>query len=323
MPHGVSPRHGSMQFWPRKRAKGVRAKVRTWQGNQSILGFAGYKVCMTHLMTIDNRSTTDTKGTDIVCPTTIIECPPLKVAGIRFYKNTAYGSQPHSQILSENLDKELAKTISMPKKPGKRFEDIKDYDDISLIVFTQPKLVAFGKKKPDVFEIGLGGKLEDKIKTAKEKLGKEIVVNDVFKEGEQLDVHSLSKGKGFQGPVKRFGIGLKSHKSEKTRRNPGSLGGWSAQGHVMYRVAHAGQMGYHTRTDYNKQLLRISNNIDEVSQKGGFVRYGLIKNPYILIRGSVPGAKKRLITITHSVRPNKLITKEAPSITYISKESKQ
>jgi large subunit ribosomal protein L3 len=323
MPHGVNPRYGSMQYWPRKRAKGSRAKVGTWPGNQNVLGFAGYKVGMTHVMITDNKPTSETKGQDIVCPVTIVECPALKVIGVRFYKKTNYGLQPLSQVFCENVDKTLSRSICVPKKPAKKFDDFKAYDDIAIIVCTQPRLTSIGKKKPEVFEIRIGGKIEDKAKIAKEKLGKEISLSDVFKEGESIDIHAITKGKGFQGPVKRFGISMKSHKSEKARRNPGSLGGWSAQGHVMYRVAHAGQMGYHIRTDFNKQILKIGNNAEEIMQKGGFIRYGLIKSQYALISGSLPGAKKRLITLTHPLRPDRNVPKEAPSITYISRESKQ
>jgi large subunit ribosomal protein L3 len=320
----TNPRHGSMQFWPRVKAKRPQARIKSWNDSfQGVLGFAGYKVGMTHLMITDNKATSKTKGTDIACPATIIECPPLKVASVRFYKNNIYGTQPLSQINAEKLDKELAKRISLPKKPAKKFEDIKEYDDITIVVYTQPKLTIIGKKKPELFEMGLGGKLEDKVKLAKELLGKEISIDEVFKGGEQVDIHAITKGKGFQGPVKRFGITLRSHKSEKSVRNPGSLGGWKAQGHVMYRIAHAGQMGYHQRTEYNKHLLKIGTDAKEVQEKGGFLRYGIIKNKYVLVKGSLPGSKKRLIKFSHSIRPNKLIPKEAPSIPLINTDSKQ
>ena len=142
-------------------------------------------------------------------------------------------------------------------------------------------------------------------------------------EGEQLDLHGITTGRGFQGAVKRFGIGLRSHKSEKGRRAPGSLGGWTSQGHVMYRIAHAGQLGYHQRTEYNKWLLKVGKDSKEVEQKGGFLHYGIVKNPYIVLKGSVMGPKKRLIKFSHAVRPKKNIPNEAPAIKYISKESKQ
>ena len=320
----TNPRHGSMQFWPRVKAKRAHARIRNWNSTaDGLLGFAGYKVGMTHVIVTDNKATTKTKGEDIAWPVTIIECPPIKIASIRFYKKTMKGLNPVSQILAENLDKELARKIALPKKKEKKEEGAQEYDDITLIVYTQPKLTGIGKKKPELFEIGIGGKKEDKLNYAKEKLGKEIKIDEIFKEGEQMDAHAVTKGKGFQGPVKRFGITLRSHKSEKSVRNPGSLGGWKAQGHVMYRIAHAGQTGYHQRTEYNKLLLKIGDKPEEIQQKGGFLRYGEVKNQYILVKGSIAGAKKRLIKLSHALKPSKTTPKEAPAIVYTSQESKQ
>ena len=252
MPNIRNPRSGSMQFWPRKRSKRVYARVKSWAKvkDAKLLGFAGYKVGMTHAIIIDNKQKSITKGQEISCPITVIECPPLKSASIRFYKKTIDGLKVVSEIFAENLDKELKRKIIMPKSVKKKIEDIKEYDDITLLVYTQPKLTGIGRKKPEIFEIGLGGNKEDKLKFAQEKLGKEIPITEVFEPGQQMDIHAVTTGKGFQGPVKRFGISLRQKKSEKSVRNPGSLGGWSAQGHVMYRVAHAGKMGYHKRTDY-------------------------------------------------------------------------
>ena len=168
-----------------------------------------------------------------------------------------------------------------------------------------------------MFEISIGGKKEEQLTYAKNKLGKEINIEDVFKEGQQLDIHAITKAKGVQGPVKRFGISLKSHKSEKGRRTPGSLGGWKAQGHIMWRQAKAGKMGFHVRTEHNKWLLKIGKST-EISNKSGFEHYGIIKNPYILVKGSIIGAKKRLIRLIDPTRLNKQIPQEPPTIQYIN-----
>jgi large subunit ribosomal protein L3 len=101
------------------------------------------------------------------------------------------------------------------------------------------------------------------------------------------------------------------------------LGGWRAQGHVMYRVAHAGKMGFHTRTEYNKLLLKIGNKPEEVNPAGGFINYGLVRSDYIVVKGSIPGTKNRIVRIVKAIRPNKLIPKEAPKIEEISLLSKQ
>lgn len=316
MPRTRKPRSGSMQFWPRVRAKRIR--IRSWAkiNEVNLLGFAGYKAGMTHLIATDNRKSSLTKGEEIYIPATVIECPPLKAASIIFYKN----SKTVSQICAEKLDKELERKIEL--KSNKKIEDIKDYDDIKILAYTQPRLIKL-KKMPDLFELAVNGSKEEKIEFAKNILGKELRISDIFKEGQQIDIHSITKGKGTQGPVKRFGIHLRQHKSEKTKRGPGSLGGWKGQGKIMHRVAHAGKMGYHLRTEYNKWILKIGNNINEINPKGGFIRYGLIRNDYVLVKGSIPGSVKRLIRFNHAIRKNKGIPLEAPAIEYISLASKQ
>ncbi len=315
MPTTRRPRFGSLAYHPRKRAKRAVARVRSWAETKDskLLGFAGYKVGMTHLMITDNNPNSMTKGDTISVPATIIECPPLKAASIRFYKKTIDGQKVVSDVFSENLDKELERKITIPKK-RKKIEDIKDFDDITVMVYTQPKLTGIGKKKPELFEMAIGGKKEEKVNYAKNILGKEIHIKDIVQDGIQLDIHAITKGKGLQGPMKRFGIGRKRHKSEKGTRNPGSLGGWKGQVNIMWKIPHAGQMGYFQRTEYNKWLLKIGDKGEEINPKSGFTRYGLIKNPYILVKGSIAGPKKRLIRFNMATRENKNIPKEAPPI---------
>ena len=321
MPRARKPRAGSMQFWPRVRARHSYARIRTWSTSKEAkpLGFAGYKAGMTHLIVEDNRADSLSKGAEIFCPVTVIECPPLKALSIRFYKNTQNGLKLISESLASPLDKELGRKIIIPKKKGK---ETTDFDFLRLLCHTQPKLTGIGKSKPEIFETAIGGNKEQQLAYAKEKLGKEISISEVFKQGQAIDTHSLTKGKGFQGPMKRFGIQLRHHKSEKSRRNPGTLGSWRAQGQIMWRVAHAGKMGYNLRTEYNKWIVKIGNKPDEINAKGGFVNYGIVKNSYVLLKGSVSGAQKRLIRITETIRPKKNVP-EAPQIAYTSIESKQ
>ena len=165
--------------------------------------------------------------------------------------------------------------------------------------------------------MGIGGNKEEQLKYAQEKLGKEISVSEVFKEGQQIDIHGVSKGKGVQGPLKRFGIHRKQHKSEKGVRRVGSLGGWKSQGHIMWRVAKAGKMGYHMRTEHNKWVLKVGNNPNDMVKSGGFHNYGVIKNSFILIKGSVIGPKKRIVRMNQALQPNKLRPSDAPAIKHI------
>jgi large subunit ribosomal protein L3 len=327
MPNKRSPRHGSMGVWPRKRAIRETPRIRSWTNKKEpgLLGFVGYKAGMTHVHYINNRKASITKGEELQSPVTIVECPPLKLAAVRFYKNTIKGRTVSTEIHFK-ADKELARKKTMPKKlDDKKLDTIKpeEYDDLVVLLYTQPKLTGIGKKKPAFFEMGLGGSKEDKLTWVKEHIGKEIPVSEVLQEGQQYDTIAVTTGRGFQGPVKRFGIGLKSHKAEKSRRNPGSLGGWKGHGHFMYRVAHAGQTGYHRRTEYNKWLLKILESPKEINPKGGIVRYGLVKNTCLLFKGSIQGPKKRLVRINVGQRPANRIPKEAPDITNISLASPQ
>ncbi len=325
MPTTRSPRKGTLQYWPRKKAKSMLARVRSWADikEAKLLGFAGYKVGMTHVIIKDNKPTSITKGEDVRLPVTVIECPPLKVAAVRFYKKKGYGLNPATQINFEKFDRELKRKITLPKKVKKNIDEIKqeEYDDLTLVVYTQPKLTTIGKKKPELFEIAVVGSVKEKFGYAKSVLGKEINVKEVFSEGQLFDSHSITKGKGVQGPVKRFGVALRAHKSEKKRRGPGNVGPWT--GNRSWTVAHAGQQGFQTRTEYNKWILKIGEKSDEINPKGGFIRYGLVKNPYLLVKGSVPGAVKRLIKINHAIRPARKFVKQAPELVYISTSSRQ
>ncbi len=326
MPKAHNPRHGSMQVWPRKRASRPYPRIHSWLQTKEaqLQGFAGYKAGMTQVMIIDNRAKSPSKGQEIALPVTVIECPPVKIASARFYKKTLYGLKLVKE-LTFKAEKELKRRIPQAKNTKEaELETLKaeDFDEIRVNIYTQPKLVGF-KKKPELFEMGLGGTIAEKLAYIKNNLNKDIKVSQIFKAGQLVDTVAVTKGKGFQGPVKRFGVAIRHHKSEKTKRGPGSLGGWISQAHFMYRVAHAGQMGYHPRTEYNKWILKLSDKAEEVNPKGGFKHYGIVKNEYILVKGSVQGPAKRLIRFNIPKRPNHLVPKDAPNIVYTDLESKQ
>ena len=323
MPQRRSPRRGSMQYWPRVRASSANARIRTWPSGTAgkPLGFAGYKVGMTHVMVNDSRSNSLTKGDEIMLPVTIIECPPLRVFGIKFYTKDAYGTHSSTQILANNLDKHLSSVFILPKQQKTKEIKITNYSDLKLMVHTQPKLTSIGKKKPEIFELNVGGSLAEKYAYATNIIGKEITIQDVFLEGIQIDTHLITKGKGYQGPVKRFGVAVRHHKSEKTKRGPGNVGGWT--GNRSYPVPHAGQTGYFQRMERNKLLMKITTNPVDVNPAGGFLRYGFVKNPAVLIHGSVGGPAKRFIKMTLAGKPTIKSTKDTLAITYTSIASKQ
>ena len=300
------PRSGSLQFWPKKKARKFFHSV-NWEAlknkkpNVLILGFIAYKVGMSSCIVKDNTPDSMTKNKKIVIPVTILESPPMKIFSVRFYK----GGRIKTEILGENLEKELKKKLKIPKeKVKKKLEDIEDYDDIRILVYSLVKQTSI-KKTPDLAEIGLAGSLDEKINFIKENLGKEIQINEVFKDLGLVDVRGLTKGKGFSGPVKRFGIGLKNHKSEKGRRRPGSIGPWHPS-YVTFRVPMAGQLGLFTRIQYNVKILEVGRIQEKnINPKSGFQGYGNIKTNYIIVGGSIGGAKKRQVLLTFPLRKTK------------------
>src|SRR3989338_675166 len=320
MPRAHKPRAGSLQYWPRKRASRIYPRIRAWKKTNELklMGFCGYKVGMTHLLLKDSNPHSATKEENIYTPATIIECPPIKVYAIRFYKHEDNQLKVHTDFLNSKLDKELSRKLKIPKKYNKNIDDINlgNIKDIKILIYTQPKLTTLEKKKPEVFEVDIGGsEVQEKLNFAKSLLDKELKVSDYFKQGQFVDIHAITKGKGLQGPVKRFGINLKSHKSEKKRRAPANLGPWTPS-KVSFRVPQKGQMGFHTRTIFNNIILDIQKDSSKITTKSMFKHYGNIKNEYLLLRGSVPGPYKRLIRFSEAIRPFK---KAHPiNISYIS-----
>jgi large subunit ribosomal protein L3 len=320
------PHRGSKQFWPRKRSKRIYPRIKNWNPSQKgLLGFAGYKAGMTHVMAIDNRPKSPTKGEEIKVPATVLETPPMKVAAIRLYEKTLYGLKAIGEVWAQNIDKNFTRKTKTPKKPH-TLDNLKKLlpsaSDARLLVYTQPQMTSLNKKKPELMEMALGGSVEEQFKQATEMLGKEIKPEDTLKEGQFIDVHSITKGKGWQGVVKRFGVRLLSHKAEKGRRKIGNLGPKGTN--VKWWIAMPGQMGYHTRTEYNKKILKIGDKkTDPVNPAGGFIRYGEVKGPYMLIAGSVPGPKKRLVRLSTTTRPRKGVSTQPFDITLISRRSQQ
>lgn len=294
-----SPRKGSLQYWPRKKASKFLPSV-NWDAikdsNSKLKGFICYKAGMASAFVKDETANSMTKGKKIIVPVTIIECPPLKIFSVRLYKN----GKVAKEVLAENLDKELKRKLKLPKN-AKKMEGLEgDYDDVKVICYSVVKKTGI-KKTPDLSEIAIGGSYDDKIKFIKENIGKEIFVSNIFEKGNLIDVRGLTTGRGLVGPVKRFGITLKSHKSEKGVRKVGAIGSFHPT-RVTFRVPRAGQLGMFTRVTYNSKILDIGKSEDKFK---GIKNFGDIKTDYIVVNGSVQGPAKRQLLITSSLRETK------------------
>lgn len=328
-----APRRGSLAFLPKGRAAHPIGRIRFWPEVEAetptLLGFAGYKAGMTHVFMVNDTPGSPDFGKEVARTATVIEVPPVIVCAIRAYTKNPYGLQSFTEAWTKEPPKDLKRALTPPKNhnPEQAFkkmeENLDKIAEFRLLVATQPRLVSVPKKKPDLMEIKVAGAtIQEQFEYVKNLLGKTVSATDIFKEGQYVDVISITKGKGFQGPVKRWGVRILSHKARKTKRGIGTLGPWHPA-RVQYSIPRAGQMGYHQRTEYNKRILKIGPDGSEVTPKGGFLRYGQINGTYILIDGSVPGPAKRLIRLRYPARSPKRFPEEPPKIVSISLESPQ
>jgi large subunit ribosomal protein L3 len=264
---------------------------------------------------------------ELQVPVTVLEVPPMKIAAVRFYENTVCGLKTAGEVWAKDLDPLLSKRLQVPKNHDEstfaKYDGV-DIDDVRVIAYTQPKMVkGVPKKVPDMMELRIGGgSIDERVAYAKKILGTEVAINDFAPEGSFVDVIAVTKGKGFQGVTKRWGVKLLSHKNSKHRRGIGNMGP-KRPGYLRGTIPQSGQMGYHQRTEFNKQLMKIGTEGSEVTPKGGFLNYGEVVNTYVLVHGSVPGPAMRLVRMRDPSRAPTNVSTEPASITYISTASKQ
>jgi len=213
---------------------------------------------------------------------------------------------------------------------------------IRVLAHTQIKLVGLRQKKAHLMEIQInGGTLEDKVKFAKEQLERKISVDSVFKQNEMIDLIGVTKGKGFEGVITRWGTATLPRKTHRGLRKVACIGAWHPA-RVRYTVARAGQHGYHHRTEINKKIYRVgkarkegsdaiemnASTLTDLTEKtitplGGFPHYGVVDEDFIMVKGSVVGPKKRVITLRKSLVPQvKRAALEAIELKFIDTSSK-
>lgn len=287
-----------------------RVNWKAINSDKTIKGFIGYKCGMASVVIKDSTPDSMTKGKEIIIPATIIECPPMRIFSVRYCKH----GKVAKDVLAENLDKELKRKVKLPKTSKKAVEvKTEEYDDITIIAYSQVKKSGL-KKTPDLIEIGLKGSVEEKLAFVKDNLAKELSVLDLFEKGELIDIRGLTKGKGFSGPVKRFGIKLRQSKSEKGIRKVGSIGPWHPA-RVMHTVPMAGQLGMFTRVVYNNKIIDLGKGEGKFKN---IKNYGEVKTDYLIVRGSIQGSAKRQLVITRALRPSKKQLKKSLELVRIA-----
>lgn len=314
-----TPHKGSMAYYPRIRARKQTPSFHSFvqlpeKDGVKLLNFFGYKAGMVHVMGKNENKNATTGNQEIMVPATVIECPAVTVYGVRAYTTiVGDGPKPLGEVWMDKANKHLPKRITSIRKSDKNAKKEKpkstvealekrasEMTSVRLLVHTNPAETTMGQKAPDVSEIALSGSVTDQWNFAKEKLGQELRIGEFATVKDFVDVKSVTKGKGFQGPVKRFGVRDFGSKA-KYHRVVGTLGPWNPKT-IMFTVAMPGQMGYHNRTEFNKRIILIDKDIEKVNPKSGFHSYGNVKNDYILIAGSVGGSAKRCIALRKAIR---------------------
>ena len=208
-------------------------------------GIIGKKLGMTSLF--------DSKGRSVGC--TVIQAGPCYVTQIKDRDKDGYRA---IQLSFDEL------------KPKKVTKSIKGHFSSSN-VDPKRKIVEFRNFRKEF--------------DSKVKLGMEINIDDVFNENEFLDVTSISKGKGFQGVVKRHnfgGVGQNTHGQHNRNRAPGSIGAGSTPSRVFKGMRMAGRTGGQKVTMQNLRILKINQ-----------------KDNLIYVGGSVPGSKDSYVVLSN------------------------
>lgn len=115
----------------------------------------------------------------------------------------------------------------------------------------------------------------------------DILKADVFAAGEKVDVRGTSKGKGYQGTVKRFGYARlkETHGTGPVHRHAGSMGACSSPSRVYKGKGLPGHMGNETVTIQNLDVVKVD-----------------VENDLIAIRGAIPGPKKGIVVISNAIK---------------------
>jgi len=246
------------------------------------------------------------KKVNRIHPVTVIELPKTVLYKIRAYKkSTRMGLQCVGDFTTVDEIKNNSEIVDI------RVLAKIDLKDVS----------AHPSKLEKDFELYLSGKLEDKISFCSERMGSDLVFEDFSDIGSTIDVSSITTGRGFTGVVKRMGVKLLSHKNSKQRRAIGNLGP-KRPGRVRSSVPRSGQYGSLQRTEFNKRIFAKVSKPSDINPKGGFCNYGMVSGKSILVKGSIPGPKKRLCFLRQAIKPTRVnVSTEVPNVTYISQES--
>eukprot|EP00457_Paulinella_chromatophora_P007760 gb/GEZN01007785.1/.p1 GENE.gb/GEZN01007785.1/~~gb/GEZN01007785.1/.p1 ORF type:complete len:420 (-),score=93.01 gb/GEZN01007785.1/:165-1424(-) len=371
-----APRHGSLGFLPRKRCAHFRGQVRSFpkdegaqrQKKPHLTAFLGYKAGMTHILREVNKQGSKLHKKETVEAVTIVDTPPMMIVGLVGYIETPRGLRSLTAVWANSLSEEVKRSFyknwyrakkkaysryaaKMGTEEGKKaqadsLERIKkNCQVLRILAHSQIKMIPGRQKKAHLIEIQInGGDMAAKVDFATNLFEQPVPVTQVFEQDEMIDVIGVTKGKGFEGVVSRWGVTRLPRKTHRGLRKVACIGSWHPA-RVGFSVARAGQAGYHHRTELNKKIYRIGKaakvegkeeeakefnamtdtDLTEknITPMGGFVHYGQVLNEYIMLKGCVVGPKKRVLTLRQSIfKPQTRTATEKIALKFIDTSSK-
>jgi len=174
------------------------------------------------------------------------------------------------------------------------------------------------RKKAHIKEVQVnGGSVAAKVDFVKNMFEQEIKIDSVFSPDEMIDVIGATHGHGYNGVVTRWGCTRLPRKTHRGLRKVACVGTWHPA-RVQFQVPRSGQRGYHHRTEINKKIYRIGQAVKDnpnsamtetdltekgITPMGGFSHYGEVTQDWIMLRGTVAGVRKRLLTFRKSLLP--------------------
>ena len=296
-------------------------------------------------------------------PVTVLETPPMVVVGIVGYVKTPIGLRALKCVWADYLSDECKRRFYKnwvrskhraftkynkekwaSKAPTKSLQAdinniVKYASVVRAICHTQPSKVRLGTKKAHIAEVQInGGTVKAKVDFATKLFEQTVGIDKVFATGELIDTIAVNKGHGFTGVVKRFGVRKLPRKSHRGLRHVACIGAWHPA-RIRYTVARAGQHGCHHRTELNKKIYKVGTKAETeagagattgtdythgaITPMGGFGYYGQVRDDYLIVKGSVAGPRKRLITLRKALRaPTKRWMQEKVCLKFIDTSSK-
>jgi len=281
-----SPRHGSLQFSPRKRTRHHHGRCRKFPRDDlkkgapcHLTAFLGFKAGMTHVVREIDRPGSKLHKKESVEAVTIVETPALVVVGLVGYVETPTGLRALSTVWASHLSDEVKRRFyknwyrskkkaftKYAKNAAEKPQDIEfqlariknNCQVVRVLVHTQMRKLNLRQKVAHLAEVQVNGgsSVAEKVDFARKLFEQEVPVTNVFAEGEVVDVCAATKGKGFTGVVARWGVTRLPRKTHRGLRKVACIGAWHPA-RVKTTVARAGQAGYHHRTEINKRILRI------------------------------------------------------------------